>query len=124
MVSRWSYPSRTISPWLIEVVHGVPVKVTLLKPANGLSSVSASGVQVPAMSVDVHDRKYRPCAPIASTSSRYWSVPSTLYTLLASKTANRLGSDSAIWVLPNPLGKSASLVCDRYRWPLSSDENR
>jgi hypothetical protein len=36
---------------------GVPVKVTSAAPASGLLSVTASGVQVPPMLLDVQDRK-------------------------------------------------------------------
>src|SRR6266536_1451912 len=109
----------------MSAVHGVPANVTLLALANGLASVAASGVQSPPMLVEVQDRKYRrPSEPMASTSSRYWSVPATRYTLLASNSANLLGSCIAMtgWLIP--FGKSATVVCDRYRWPLSSEENR
>src|SRR4051794_32271280 len=121
MVRVWSYPSRIISPWLMSAVHGGSRNVTLLALANGLASVSASGVHSPPMLGDVQDRKYRrPSEPIASTSNRYWWVPATRYTLLASNSANLLGSCIAMtgWLMP--LGKSATVVWDRYRWPLSS----
>jgi hypothetical protein len=60
----------------MSLVQGVPSKVTLFARANGLLSVAASGVHVPPMLVEVQERKYRfPSLPMASTSSRYWSVP-------------------------------------------------
>src|SRR5690348_2358035 len=124
MVSVWSYPDRTISPWLMSFVHAVPLKLTLVDLANGLASVAASGVNEPLMAVVVQDRKYRrPSEPIASTISRYCCAPETLYTLLASNSLN-FESDSATTGVLMPLGKFPIAVCERYRWPLSSEEKR
>src|SRR6476620_3778828 len=124
MVRLWSYPDRTISPWLMSLVHAVPLYVTLLDLANGLASVAAGAVNKPLMAVVVQDRKYRrPSEPIASTSSRYCCAPETWYTLLASNSLN-FESDSATTGALIPLGKFASDVCERYRWPLSSEEKR
>jgi hypothetical protein len=96
----------------------------LLARANGLLSMAASWVQPPLMLGEVQDRKdLRPSDPIASTIMRYWLEPATLSTLLASNRLLRLASDAAVTVLVIALGKFAGVVCDRYKWPLSSAEN-
>jgi hypothetical protein len=70
--SVWSLPARSSSPWLMSLVHGVPVKVTSVDRANGLLSVAAGCVQVPATLGEVHERNQRlPSEPIASTSSEW-----------------------------------------------------
>lgn len=41
MVRVWSVLVRIISPWLMLLVHAVPVKTMLFQRAKGLVSVSA-----------------------------------------------------------------------------------
>jgi hypothetical protein len=63
-------------------------------------------------------------ALIASTISRYSFCPATLYTLSASKKLDGVEFEAAMtgWLMP--FGKLLRDVCDRYRCPLSSMENR
>jgi hypothetical protein len=94
-------------------VHAPEGNVTLAAPASGELSVSASAVHGPEMLLDVHDRKYRPCAPIASTISTCWFDPSTLYTLDASKSRYLSEFCAAMTGSFMPFGKLPTGVCDR-----------
>src|SRR3954470_12454317 len=87
--------------------------VTLLDFANGLLSDAAGGDQEPVGLLAARERKERrPPEPMASTRSRYWLLPCTLYTLLASNRAY-LESCAAMTVLLKPFGNWPTVVWER-----------